>query len=160
MLAFPWCRTVDPKVEGSSPFGGGGGIPYAHSSVSVNNCILSENKASDGGGIFGGDAGTLMVTNSIIKANFANKGGGIACRPETLFTISNSLIYGNRAKEDGGGIWFAGSMPTCRIINSILWGNVAPFGPQILIGIESLVSTSYCDIQGGEAAVYIEQGGC
>jgi hypothetical protein len=77
----------------------GGGIDNT-GTLTVTNCMITGNSASDfGGGI--SNLGTLTVTNSTITGNMASAGGGID-NGGTL-TVTNSTITGN-AGDFGGAI--------------------------------------------------------
>jgi len=41
------------------------------------------------------------------------------------------------------------------ITNCILWGDSAPYGPEIMVGTSSILSVSYSDVQGGEGAANV-----
>ena len=78
----------------------GGGI-FNGGTLTVTNCVLSDNSAGFGGGI--DNAGTLTVTNSTLSGNSASQddeGGGI----ENLgtLTLTNSTLTGNTAGNGGG----------------------------------------------------------
>jgi hypothetical protein len=42
------------------------------------------------------------------------------------------------------------------IVNTVLWANVAEDGPQLrVVGDETIATLAYCDVEGGEAGVYV-----
>jgi predicted outer membrane repeat protein len=95
----------------------GGGI-YNHGTLTVSNCILSNNSATDeGGGIY--NDGTLTVTNSTFTGNTAGDGGGI--NNSGILTVSGSTFTGNSA-AGGGGIDNNG---TLTVSSSTFSGNSA-----------------------------------
>lgn len=168
-------------IEGNSGvFGGGIGARFGD--VSVRNCIIRRNHANRGGGIFG--SGTnFTIEDCVVTANTAsNEGGGI--RGSGLVgLIENCVITGNTADDYGGGItWKTGCsvIANCTIagniaastggalaclqgnqsfvVNSILWGNRAPAGPEISIifdGRNNIVSVAHSNVQGSEAQVLV-----
>ncbi len=112
-------------------YGSGGGI-YTLGILTVSNCVLSGNTASNndypayGGGICNG--GALTVVNSTIRDNFADPwGGGIENYGGLM--VSNCTISGNSANYLGGGInnGLTGSSATLTIANSTLSGNRANY---------------------------------
>lgn len=125
----------DSTFSDNESFGGngGGGLFFGNGeNISVNNCIIENNRAGRGGGIhnlsevtingstirnnqtttsedLGHDGGgilafnTLNINNSTISGNSSiANGGGITT--ESLANITNSTISGNTAAENGGGL--------------------------------------------------------
>ena len=83
----------------------GGGI-YNHGALTVSNCTLSDNTASNGGGGISNDVGATLTVSGCNLSN--NSPGGIA-NSGTL-TVSGSTLSGNFAKfGSGGGIWNNGT---------------------------------------------------
>ena len=86
----------------------GGGIFLGQcASPALINCILSENEASFGGGIYMDNAGPTII-NCQFKNNLANAGGavysfseGAGCNP----VLDNCLFKDNSATHNGGAIY-------------------------------------------------------
>lgn len=94
----------------------GGGIYNQAGVVELNNVIVKNNRALDGGGIE--NEGTLFVFNSLIGgANGQNRGisigGGIL--NNGLATISNTTVSYNNGGAGGGGIYNSLSSGTAVI---------------------------------------------
>ncbi|MBW8010137.1 MAG: hypothetical protein FVQ83_02690 [Chloroflexi bacterium] len=114
-----------------------GGAIYNAGIVSINNSLITDNRAAKlGGGIFNAVTGTLTITNTSILNNSANlnnipgeHGGGI--HNSGTVTIISSTIANNIASETGGGIANSGSM---SITNSTISGNSTTLlsGPAII----------------------------
>lgn len=98
----------------------GGGVGNdavdANTDVLVDNCIVRNNKASNGGGVR--VRGTVI--NSIIENNLteANAAGGVHLQGGRLV---NSIVRGNTGKDTGG----VRAYGTCEVINNLIYGNTA-----------------------------------
>ena len=164
----------------------GGGLFCANGATpTLINCMINENHAEEGGAIYGRDGVSPIIVNCVVAGNIAtDSGGGIKLWDNSSGTITNCTIIGNSAPEGGGINCSAQSSPTVKnctvalnsaaeggglycnysdpiITNCILWGNSAPAGSEIWAGIVSYPSTitvSYSDVQGGEAAAWVESG--
>jgi hypothetical protein len=107
-------------VTGNTAGGAGGGIFSNFSSFFLSNSTVSNNTATDGGGIYNSGAinqpgfvrfGSVMLVNSIVSGNTAsNRGGGVANFDGRL-TVTDSTLSGNEAGV-GGGIFNSGGMVT------------------------------------------------
>lgn len=98
-------------ISGVYNGGIGGGILNEQATLTVNSCIVEDNEASSGAGIYSyGASAILTITNSTISGNLAlgEDGGGIYNNAGTL-TISNSTVSSNMAPSsplaNGGGIF-------------------------------------------------------
>lgn len=114
---------VDATIEGNSAdyqIGVGGGIFFSgvEESYRVENSVIRNNSASDGGGIYVGIEGTgnnqvmakVSVRNSSVIGNKAltKNGGGISV--EGMLFLQDVEITGNSSKGFGGGVWNGGSL--------------------------------------------------
>ncbi len=163
--AFSSATITNCTVSKNSVDYSGGGIICLASVATITNCTISKNDASQGGGISCTIGSPATITNCTIETNFVDSaiwgGGGIYCYGSSP-TITNCTISGNGAFKYGGGICCEfHSHPT--ITNCILWGNTKDqrAGSEIFIGTErfpSSLTVSYSDVQGGEAAAYVEAG--
>lgn len=106
----------------------GGGILNKNGQVTIANCIIRNNRAEQGGGIYNGDGGDAVVFNTEISGNTANEGAGMYNRSAHP-RLTNVTISGNLASGEGGGLYNDGSNPDVR--NTILWGNRAGKHPNI-----------------------------
>jgi hypothetical protein len=91
--------------------------------LSLKNCTLSGNTASNGSGIW--NNGTLTMTNSIVSGNIASNGCGGIVNQGTLTMMSSRVLKNTDSGSDGGGIWNNG---TLTMTNSIVSGNTASNG--------------------------------
>ena len=90
-----------------------GGAIHNHGRLTIQNSIISGNKAGGGGGGITNDTGTLTIENStisgntVVTGNYSGVGGGIANYSGTV-TITNSTISRNRVA--GGDFSLAGGI--------------------------------------------------
>ncbi len=134
-------------------YGAGVVLDFPDDHVFFTNNIVSNNFFSGGGGCRGGGVaiwdGNAQLYNNVISHNKATYGAGIyviddltTSEPDCI----NNTIVKNEATVAGGGIYYDRSEPT--LMNSILWENYAPNGPQIAF-YEGAIEVSYSNIQGG-----------
>lgn len=111
---------------GSNP---GGGILNAGGTLTLNNCVLEDNRSGNSSGAHGGaisHSGTLFINNSTLKNNTAGslgRGGALNMESGTA-TLTNCTIHGNASGNNGGGI-FANSTSTLNLINCTIVENNA-----------------------------------
>ncbi len=174
----------------------GGGICNDHSSLTMIDCTFTGNSAPYGGGI--ASVGTYdayaetILTSCIFRYNWAYDSGGAIYNSHSIPNITNCVFTGNGAGGPiighGGGAIFNGStdetvITNCTfsknsaheggavlqlcddiiLVNSILWGNSTPTagtesGPQIAIENNTTLNISYCDVEGGQADIFTEEG--
>jgi hypothetical protein len=153
VFSFPY--PCDISMSGLTVRGGaeanndGGGI-FADGDLRLTNCIVSQNSARYGGGIY--DAGgTLTIVDSIISSNQAQVGGGLFCGGASL--IVHSTISGNQAVETvtnapaaGGGILAQGPVTIERSVvsNNSALGTLAG-GPAEGGGIDNHAALAIID---------------
>jgi CSLREA domain-containing protein len=151
---------------GSNFGGGGGGIQnFSTGTVNVTNCTISDNSASNGGGIL--NIGTLNVTNCIISDNTADSfGGGIYSFSFATTNITNSTISGNdatRNNEGGGGIVSFGGI--VNVTNSTISDNSARIGGGIhnfssgeVNVVNSTIHNNLAERGGGGGGIFNQAG--
>jgi len=130
----------------------GGGMYNKSSNTMLTECIFSGNSAGDGGGMLN-DESNLTLVNCIFSGNSATISAGGMYDSNSTTTLINCTFNNNSSISWGGGINGAFSEPT--LINCILWDNTADRGSQISMKAGSIVSLSYCDVEGGQAAIYL-----
>lgn len=141
---------------------GGGGICCIDSNPTITHNIIMENDADYGGGIWFSAYSSPEITNNIISNNEAAfNGGGIYSSFMSSAIITNCTIAHNSANVfGGGGIYYASGNHT--IINTILWNNDAPMGPEIWLTGVTIPTTSleisYSDVKGGQNSVLVDSG--
>lgn len=140
----------------------GAGIYVYDSFLTVQNCIIQNNKAKrdwtafgarfSGGGIFAYES-YLTVENSTIQNNAASEDGGGIYAAYSPTVIRNSVIQNNHADLDGGGIFLYYCSITVE--NSLIQYNTATKGGGIrtvygsLKLINTLIQHNIADKRGG-----------
>ena len=139
----------------------GGGMYNVSSSPTITNCTFNNNSASYyGGGMY--NWGSATVTNCTFNNNSASYCGGGMYNGGSP-TITNCTFSGNQAYSSdypycfGGGICCYGNRTT-KIINCILYGDMASDGNEIALFSSSIADVNYSDVNDGNAAVYIDPG--
>ncbi len=141
---------------------GGGAMYFDRDGARITNCLITGNWVEEeGGGVRCADHSSLTITNCIIAGNSARTGGGIFCELECSLVITNCTVKGNSVavRQGRGGGVFCDWRSSVAITNCILWGDAAEDGSELALGGSSSTATvSYSDIQGGQTAVYLEEG--
>ncbi len=152
--------------------GQGGGIYCFDADTQITDCNISGNDAnSSGGGVYIASWGKpVLLRNCLITNNSAGRdGGGVSADWITFYldikncTIANNVVtgVGFPLGSYGGGLYTAYDSDA-RIIDSIIWGNSAPYGNQIAIdtyyGEPSSVDVDYSAVQGGAVNVFVDSG--
>ena len=144
--------------DDSSNYGGGIWIHGSTDATTIMNCTISDNYAPDSGGGIGLFGSSTTIANCAITGNESGrKGGGISCFDSLSPSVTNCTISGNIAGDTGGGIWCS-HRSTMTVTNSILWNDTAPEGPEIFLTEDATMIVSYSDVQGGEAAAFVDPG--
>lgn len=157
-----------------NPTGGGAYIALdAGDELSMTDCTVRNNSATIppstvfglGGGVYvaGDNTGvSATLSNCVISGNVAGDlAGGIGL--EVPATLRNCTVCSNsclRSTGIGGGVVLYDTVQG-NLINCVLWANSSPSGPQLAVGANGLTPTAnvtYCDVQGGASAVYVEPG--
>lgn len=96
-------------LTGGSTTGNGGGILVADELLTLNDLVITNSTALEGGGIsLQGAVASLKMTGCTVSGNTASGGDGgainvnAACNVE----ISTTTLSGNSAKSDGGALYF------------------------------------------------------
>lgn len=124
--------TLKGAGAGRTTISGGGPVVTIGSDVSVSISGVTITGGSNpftGGGIF--NEGTLTLTNCIVSDNTAKSGGGIDNEPGGKLTLEDSKVTGNDATFAAGGIY--SSAGTATLIHSVVRDNTAEDGGGIFI---------------------------
>jgi predicted outer membrane repeat protein len=121
------------------------------STLTIRNSIISGNVATDHGGGFYEASGTLILDSSTFTGNSAASGGGFGVGFGPV-TCTNCTIQNNQAVL-GGGVYSRSK--TFDVSNCVISQNSAKFGAGLfLVGVSTDISG--CDISGNTAT---ESGG-
>ena len=153
----------------------GAGIYSDHATLTVSNCIVTGNSATNGSGAgiysdgsLRGSA-TLAVVNCLITGNSASgSGGGIESNgngASATATIVNCEVSGNSAaRGEGGGIDTIPGASTLTVVNCTVSSNYAWFGGGGLASGAAAATTliNGCTFQGNTSdhggAIYLSAG--
>jgi hypothetical protein len=143
------------KIYNNIAAGVGGGI-FTDGNVTISNCEVYNNTASNGAGIYLNGAGS--VSNSIIRDNSGGE-GIYSFGADAGGSIANCIIYNNGTGiylygerdivnstivNNSSGITSAsGSSP--KVVNTVLWGNTSQYNLESGASLE----LANCGIQGG-----------
>ena len=180
-----------PKIANCSFSGNsarhGGAIDNRLSNPILTNCAFYRNSAQNtGGGMHNSDNSRPNLASCTFSANSARHAGGGIYTVQGAPNLSNCTFIGNTAPNGGGGGMFnSTSSPTLvnctfsgnaanygggltssveshtTIADSIIWGNTAGSGNEIVLGGSHGVSTatiSYSNIKGGIAEALVDAG--
>ena len=139
---------VDCILKGNLAGGNGGGIYCEiNNNLEFQGCIIEGNFADfQGGGIYAEENCSITLKSTIVAGNYSeNYGGGIYCSFGTTLFTDNATITENMSNFIGGGIvcWNA----TADITNSIIWGNLAILGPEIVFLANSMADIAYSNAE-------------
>lgn len=121
-----------------------GGAVYSQSSASltIDRCNFVGNTAHAAGAFYGQG----KILNSLFVANSAQYGG--AAQNGSATTFLNCTFSGNSATSAGGAVW-TNTVPS-TFTNCVLWGNIAPLGPDIFVSSSSnQPAITFSDVRGG-----------
>ena len=123
----------------SAETNGGGGILVYSGTVSVNNCVITNNNAeytyyAEGGGI-DNEGGDLTVDHSTIAQNTGYYDGGGLTLGYGTATVTNSTIAGNTIASSGGtaggGVYCYETFGAANFTNCTIYGNSGQYGGNI-----------------------------
>ena len=119
----------------------GGGI-YSEADLTLNQCELRNNHATDIGGGLYVSVGTVILNDCILDSNSSDGGGGgIFVQEFTTVTLNRTTMTNNNADSSGGAIAAWGNIV---LNNSTLSGNTAYYGGGAvnIIEVDSSVTSS------------------
>lgn len=128
---------ASPDGPASNAQGGGAGLHLGGLTAVLDGCTITANaatlSASEGGGIDIYYCDTELK-NCVISQNSAVSGGGLyvwGSSSSTEVVLTNCAIRSNAASASGGGIYTTSTAQLLQAAGTSLCGNTAPVGPQI-----------------------------
>jgi len=125
---------------------GGGIYCRSDSSPTITNCIITNNSAGYGGGMYNW-SGSPTLTNCTFSGNSAENGGGMG-NSHSSPTVTHCTFSGNAAVTYGGGMYNWSSSP--MLTNCIFSGNAAKNGGGMYNAASSPTLTN-CTFSGNTA---------
>jgi predicted outer membrane repeat protein len=141
-------------TEGNVCEGGEVTVPTSQGSSPIGFADLGKGRRQ---GAKASSRNAITVANCTLVKNTAAWGGGVEVQAQSPVLV-NCSFTANEAIGYGGALRTHGSPTNPQILNSILWDDVAPSGPELGLAPGSEATVSYSDIEGGQAAVYIGSG--
>lgn len=114
----------DCLISDNSAGTDGGGIGLHNASV-ITRSVVAGNRAGGVGGGIAIEGVSLQIANSTINANHSAADGGGISSFQTPVTIQNSTVSANGAHANGGGIRQAGMPGILRLFHVTVAGNAA-----------------------------------
>ena len=132
---------VDNTIISSNSATNGGGMLVTGTDANLTGLKVYDNTAiSQGGGIYGSNYADYFLSNSLIYNNNAQWGGGINNHYHLTPTLTNNTIVNNHASSAGGGVSYSGLIDGPQtVINTIIYYNTSPSGPQFNSDASELV---------------------
>jgi len=122
----------------------------SHDATTVSDCKFTNNVADEGGAIANGEA-SLTMTNCTLTSNTASQeGGGIFNTFMASLTLTNCDIAGNSAGVGGAiynGTPYYGYPTNLALVNCIVWGNTAGSANGFAAGPGGNATVNFSDIQ-------------
>lgn len=123
----------------------GGGISIVDSQATIRRCTFRNNNAGvsfflDGGGVFCYRS-TMRLEDCVILDNLAHEGGGIAVANSSSAIVRRCVVARNEATSDGlAGGGYAMAASTATIENNTFVNNVTLFSSACVFFVSSAVS--------------------
>lgn len=145
--------------NGCVPGGAGGGVLVAGGALRLDRARITDNRASDGGGVallnaslvgvdttlqrnaasatggavvaLPGKPSRLLVERSTLSHNFAADGGAIGLGQGSALDLFQSTLSANAATSSGGGIAVLGTADEVLVAFSTITGSSAPEGTSL-----------------------------
>lgn len=148
-FAMPNTRLIANLVSRNGVTSGqgfGGGICLWNTCGHIAANVVSCNSATNGAGLMTLNSQAEVVNSALVGNIAAGRGGGIYLDGGWIHLINGNLCS-NTALSYGGGIFATGGA-TLRILNAIIWTNLAANGYQIYDS-NSATGVAYSNVEGG-----------
>ena len=112
-------------IQNGSSSNGGGGIRCEYSSPTIKRCLIRNGSAVQGGGVYLGTSANLSLVNCVIVGNKASQyGAGLFSLNGSILKMQNCTVANNHSAGDGGGAMIE---PTaCLKMRNCIVANNAP----------------------------------
>jgi parallel beta-helix repeat protein len=153
------CEIEKGDATGFSP-AFGGGVHINTSSLSIDNCVIHNNIAAWGGGIFVNSSVSPSISNCTFYLNTATEGGGgMYFWDSSNSLVTNCIVYRNSVtgfSYGGGGIFIGPYSGNLKIINCVIANNnaVNSNGPEVYLFASPYASIINSIIWGSTNPVY------
>ncbi len=132
-------------ATGSYPHDRGGGIACFSTSIDIIDCLITDNQAYDGGGIFSEDSPAIHLQGSEITGNTSDYwGGGYSGRNCPDLVLTDCSFTGNRTGKFGGGFHLKNTrarVRRCTFRNNTAWTGSAALSQQSTVHFHSCLIT-------------------
>jgi len=121
----------------------GGGILVSNAQsaqAAVSNCLVANNTATNGGGIYLSASNTLLENNTVVNNMATSKGGGISSYYS--FNVTNSIVWGNRCNGNISNLENTNTYYTPSCVYSAVEGGYAGVG-NIALESENIQGGNY-----------------
>lgn len=116
-------------ADGLGVMENGGAIYCSFSSPTIAGCIVSENHAKYGGGVFCENASSPRITQCTFDLNTAEAGAALDFHDSSVTVLDSCSITSNTAQDPGGAIRMSNS--DISIVDCQFIGNYASYGGAI-----------------------------
>jgi parallel beta-helix repeat protein/predicted outer membrane repeat protein len=117
---------ADGNDEGETDDVDGGGIFGIAGAPNVNDCVFTNNSASDSGGAIYNLGGSATISYSTFTSNSATNTGGAVFNANTPTTLAGCVFNGNSSVYYGGAV--ANELLAPLLVNCLFTANTAQFG--------------------------------
>ncbi len=126
----------------------GGAIRSTGATLLINNCVICDNEATNGGGVSSSYYSNTTFVNCVVTNNSANGlGGAVYSEASTTLSLDNCLISDNKSEDNGGGVYaFQGptTLASCTVTN-----NTGKFGGGVFLNGSAPTFNAYNSIIAG-----------
>ncbi|TKJ41667.1 hypothetical protein CEE37_03620 [candidate division LCP-89 bacterium B3_LCP] len=147
-----YCSITENVLELYGAQGGGIAIKYS-SNPDINHCTISQNSATNGGGIQISNSYPL-ISYTTINENAALFGGGVNCGSGGNAIFSHCVISRNTTELMGGGMSVTSTCPT--IVNTVFESNYGDGGINFYYPITPYIT--YSDFYNNENGAFTYLG--
>jgi parallel beta-helix repeat protein len=146
--------TLTDCVLSENSAGQGGALnTWSAEPIKVTRCVISDNvaDASNGGGLCADYGAEVSLVDCAVTGNTANGvGGGLLLRHDTSGSLQGCLIGGNSAPDGGGGIACIGA--SLQLADSLLCSNSTADTGGAVNTSNCVVTVLNCSVSGNLAA--------